>query len=68
MKLALALVAATLAVTGAQAQTIESRRQAAFEIVERNAKTIADLGDAVYFFAEPGMQEVESTKLLKATM
>ena len=68
MRLALAFVAATLAVTGAQAQTIESRKQAAFEIVERNAKTIADLGDAVYYFAEPGMQEVESTKLLKATM
>src|SRR6185503_13815994 len=68
MKLALAFAAATLAVTGAQAQSLEDRKQAAYEIVQRNAKTIAEIGDAVYFFGEPGMQEVESTKLLKATM
>src|SRR6185436_13895965 len=70
VKLALvpAIALAAFAATGVQAQSLEDRKQAAYEIVQRNAKTIAEIGDAVYFFGEPGMQEVESTKLLKATM
>ena len=70
MKLALplAILAVAVSAAAAQAQSLGDRKQAAFEIVQRNAKTIADIGDAVYFFAEPGMQEVESTKLLKETM
>jgi aminobenzoyl-glutamate utilization protein B len=46
----------------------DERKDTAFQIIDRNAKTIADIGDAVFFFAEPGMQEVQSTKLLKDTL
>jgi aminobenzoyl-glutamate utilization protein B len=68
MKLIAALALAALIATGAQAQSVDAQKKAAFDIVDRNAKTIADIGDAVYYFGEPGMQEIESTKLLKATM
>ena len=46
----------------------DERKQLAFEVIERNAKTITDIGDALFYFAEPGMQEFESTKLLKDTL
>jgi aminobenzoyl-glutamate utilization protein B len=46
----------------------DERKDYAFETIDRNAEQIAQIGDAVYFFAEPGMQEFESTKLLKSTM
>ena len=35
--------------------------------IDRNAAEIATVGDSLYFFAEPGMQEVESAKFLKET-
>src|SRR5215213_2865609 len=40
----------------------------AFDTVERNAQTIADVSDSIFYFAELGMQEVESTKLIKDTL
>jgi aminobenzoyl-glutamate utilization protein B len=67
MKLVHALALGALAAGGAHAQGLDARKTAAFATIDRNAQTIADIGDAVYFFAEPGMEEVESTKLLKAT-
>lgn len=52
----------------ASAQNIDKAKKVAFEAVDRNASTIAEIGDAVYYYGEPGMQEVESTKLLKGTL
>jgi aminobenzoyl-glutamate utilization protein B len=43
-------------------------KQLAFETVERNAQTIADVSDSIFYFAELGMQEVESTKLINETL
>ncbi len=63
----LAIVAGLSVFAGAIAHADE-RKDALFQIVDRNAKQIADIGDAVFYFAEPGMQEVESTKLLKDTL
>lgn len=60
-----ALSCAVAAFTPASA---DERNDAAFKIIDKNAKQIADIGDAVFFFAEPGMQEFESTKLLKGTL
>ena len=40
----------------------------AIEVVERNADQIATVGDVLYYFAEPGMQEYESSKYLKETL
>ena len=40
----------------------------AFDVVERNADQIAAVGDVLYYFGEPGMQEYESSKYLKETL
>ncbi|MGH7871146.1 MAG: hypothetical protein ACREQO_02885 [Candidatus Binatia bacterium] len=40
----------------------------AFEVVERNADQIATVGDVLYYFGEPGMQEYESSKYLRETL
>ncbi len=42
-------------------------KRVAFESVDKNAEAIATLGDVIYYFAEPGMQEYETSKLLKET-
>src|SRR6185437_15110462 len=52
---------------GAQAATDEQKKDAN-AIVDKNAQTIWDIGDSIYYFGEMGMQEFESTKLLKDTM
>ena len=64
-----AALAALLALTpiGAKAATDEQKKDAA-AIVDKNAQTIWDIGDSIYYFGEMGMQEFESTKLLKDTM
>jgi aminobenzoyl-glutamate utilization protein B len=64
-----AALAALLALTpiGAQAATDEQKKDAA-AIVDKNAQTIWDIGDSLYYFGEMGMQEFESTKLLKDTL
>ncbi len=36
----------------------------AIDYVERNKQAVADLNDAIFHFAEPGMQEIETSKLL----
>lgn len=46
----------------------DDRKSAAFEIIDRNAATMAQISDSIYSFAELGMQEVKSTKLLKETL
>src|SRR5690349_4214559 len=35
-----------------------------FDYVDRNAKAIATLNDSIFYFAELGMQEVETSKLM----
>ena len=46
----------------------DERKQFAFEVVDRNAEQMTAISDAIFYFGEPGMQEVESTKLLKGTL
>ncbi|MBM3486789.1 MAG: amidohydrolase [Alphaproteobacteria bacterium] len=36
----------------------------AFEVIEKNTRAIATLGDAIFYFAELGMQEHESARLM----
>jgi len=43
-------------------------KRVAFEAVDRNAEAIATVGDVLYYFGEPGMQEYESSKYLKSTL
>jgi aminobenzoyl-glutamate utilization protein B len=49
-------------------QAGDERKQLAFEVVERNAEQMALLSDAIFYFGELGMQEFESTSLLKETL
>jgi aminobenzoyl-glutamate utilization protein B len=49
-------------------QAADERKQLAFEVVDRNAQQMTDLSDSLYYFGELGMQEFESTKLLKQTL
>jgi aminobenzoyl-glutamate utilization protein B len=44
------------------------RKQLAFEVVDRNAQQMTDISDSLFYFGELGMQEFESTKLLKDTL
>jgi aminobenzoyl-glutamate utilization protein B len=46
----------------------DERKDAAFAIIDRNAEPMAQIGDAIYSYAELGMQEWKSTKLLKDTL
>jgi aminobenzoyl-glutamate utilization protein B len=46
----------------------DERKQLAFEVVDRNAAAMAEVSDALFYFGELGMQEFESTKLLKNTL
>ena len=48
-------------------ETSSDAKRTAFEIIDRNAEQIATVGDVLYYFGEPGMQEHESSKYLKGT-
>jgi aminobenzoyl-glutamate utilization protein B len=67
-----ALASLTLALTfifkPATADSPSDAKKVAFEVVERNAAQIATVGDVLYYFGEPGMQEYESSKYVKATL
>jgi aminobenzoyl-glutamate utilization protein B len=52
---------------GANAATDEQKKDAN-AVIDKNAQAIWDIGDSIYYFGEMGMQEFESTKLLKDTM
>ena len=43
----------------------DEQKEFAFGVVERNAVPMARIGDSIYYFAELGMQEFESTRLIK---
>jgi aminobenzoyl-glutamate utilization protein B len=51
-----------------QAAAADERKQLAFEVVDRNAQAMSDISDSIYYFGELGMQEFESSKLLKDTL
>ena len=62
------LGAAALALAFAAHGQGDERKALAFEAVERNADSIATIGDRLYYYAELGMQEQESAKFLKETL
>jgi aminobenzoyl-glutamate utilization protein B len=46
----------------------DERKQLAFDVVDRNAQQMTDISDSIFYFGELGMQEFESTKLLRDTL
>ena len=44
-------------------QQLSPEKNTAYQAVERNASEIAKIGDAIFYFAELGMQEFESNEL-----
>ena len=58
------VVALFIPVTGF-AQSVPKEKALALRVVEDNRKAIALLGDNIFYFAELGMQEFESTKLVR---
>jgi aminobenzoyl-glutamate utilization protein B len=63
-KLALFSLLGLIASPSAQAASDE-QKDFAFSVIERNATPMAKIGDSIYYFAELGMQEFESTRLIK---
>ena len=61
-------VALTFIFKSATADSPADAKRTAIEAVERNAAQIATVGDVLYYFGEPGMQEYESSKYLKTTL
>ena len=49
-------------------QAGDERKQLAFDAVERNAEQMWAISNSIFYFGEPGMQEIETTKLLKGTL
>jgi hypothetical protein len=60
--------AAWAAESPAAASPVNPHKAALYASVDRNAQAIATLSDNIYYFAELGMQEVESARLLKETL
>lgn len=58
----------TLAFCAAAVAQTDERKKLAFDTIDRNAAQLALVGDSLYYFAELGMQEVESAKFLKETL
>jgi aminobenzoyl-glutamate utilization protein B len=48
----------------AEKATPSKEKEFIFKVVDRNSKAIALLGDNIYYFAELGMQEIETAKLM----
>ena len=69
IKISLAFLIAVVAVAFvfpvATADSPNEPKRVAFEAIDRNADQIATVGDVLYYFAEPGMQEYESAKYAK---
>src|SRR3954452_23554952 len=64
----LSFALAFFASTDGPAGAADERKQLAFDVIERNARQMTDISDALFYFGELGMQEFESTKLLKDTL
>jgi aminobenzoyl-glutamate utilization protein B len=65
--IATAVAAATPSFT-APVSAGENPKDVAFQAIDRNTDTMAKIGDSIYYFAELGMQEFESAKLLKEVL
>ncbi len=66
---ALAVFAAfSTAMPGVGIAATDEQKSVAFAAIDRNASEIALVGDTLYFYAEPGMQEFESAKFLKESL
>src|SRR5918999_1709632 len=59
-----ALLLLTSAARTAEKPAPSKEKDFVFKVVERNSKAIALLGDNIYYFAELGMQEFETAKLM----
>src|ERR1700730_2336316 len=46
------------------APTASAEKTLCFDYLERNAKAIATLNDSIFYFAELGMQEIETSRLM----
>jgi aminobenzoyl-glutamate utilization protein B len=46
----------------------DPRKDLAFAVIDRNAGPMTDISDSLFYFGELGMQEFESTRLLKDTL
>ena len=64
--LAAVLLVALLPISARAAS--DDQKSFANSVVERNTQAINDMSDSLYYFGELGMQEVESTKLVRDTM
>lgn len=62
-----AVFALAIVLPAGTAETPGDPRLVAFDAVDRNAEQIATVGDVLYYYAEPGMQEYESAKFVKET-
>src|SRR6185295_3421473 len=62
------LLALALVFNRATAESPADTKRVAIEVIDRNAAQIAMVGDVLYYFGEPGMQEYESSKYLKSTL
>ena len=51
-------------VPGSVANAQMNPKDMAFQAIERNMEEIAKVGDSIFYFAELGMQEIETSKLL----
>ncbi len=64
----LALLPAVVLAIPLACQAADERKQLAFDVIDRNAQQMTDISDSIYYFGELGMQEFESTRLLKDTL
>jgi aminobenzoyl-glutamate utilization protein B len=64
----IAVVAVAFIFPAATADSPNDPKRVAVEVIDRNADQIATVGDVLYYFGEPGMQEYESSKYLKETL
>jgi len=65
-RLALLFLGLLLPLTGRAAT--DEQKQFAWSVVERNAAPMAKIGDSLFYFAELGMQEFESTRMMKEVL
>ena len=62
------VLALSVVLPAGTAESPSDPKRVAFDAVDRNAEQIATVGDVLYYFAEPGMQEHESAKFVKETL
>jgi aminobenzoyl-glutamate utilization protein B len=67
-RLPVAIVLGVLGAATPVAAEPDGAKALAYAAVERNADEIAAIGDSVYYFAELGMQEFESAKLVRQVL